>query len=129
MEHDSTLALFAGLLSPKSKKIVNRSPTGGFCRESWGRSDDSPTMNTAHSNAEQRIGVFRATLDARRSLPAPAAQRALRLAAGATLQEIADAVGVTNQAVSLWEKGKRVPRGEKLRRYVEVLDLLRGGAA
>lgn len=69
---------------------------------------------------------LRATLDAKRALPPPAARRALRLAAGASIADVADAVGVTRQAISYWELGRRTPRGEALRRYVAVLDVLRG---
>ena len=54
--------------------------------------------------------------------------RALRLAAGLTLEEIAGAVGVTRQAVAAWETGERRPRGENARRYGEALRGLRATA-
>jgi transcriptional regulator with XRE-family HTH domain len=47
-------------------------------------------------------------------------QRALREAAGASLAEVAEAVGVTRQAVSMWELGQRSPRAHYLEAYLEV---------
>jgi transcriptional regulator with XRE-family HTH domain len=60
-------------------------------------------------------------VQARRELPSPSVQRALRKAAGASLAEVADAVGVTRQAVSMWELGQRSPRSGNLPAYLEVL--------
>jgi DNA-binding XRE family transcriptional regulator len=62
---------------------------------------------------------------ARRELPPPEAQRALRRAAGASLADVAQVVGATRQAVSLWEWGKRSPHGDRLDAYLEVLRVFR----
>lgn len=62
---------------------------------------------------------------ARRELPPPEVQRALRRRAGASLADVAQVVGATRQAVSLWEWGKRRPRGEQLEAYLEVLRVFR----
>jgi transcriptional regulator with XRE-family HTH domain len=48
-------------------------------------------------------------------------QRGLRKAVGASLAEVGEAVGVTRQAVSMWELGQRSPRADYLATYLEVL--------
>jgi len=64
---------------------------------------------------------------ATRSLPAPAVARAIRLGAGLSQDELAAAFPhpVTRSAVSLWESGRRRPRGIHLVEYVELLDEVR----
>jgi len=57
----------------------------------------------------------------RRRLPRPDARRALRLAAGLRLQDIADACGVTLQTVWRWENGRRHPRVGNVERYADIL--------
>ncbi|MFC0623214.1 helix-turn-helix transcriptional regulator [Kribbella deserti] len=57
-----------------------------------------------------------------RRLPAPAMRRALRESAGLSTGDVARALGVTRQAVSNWERGKRTPRGAYLDSYVQVLE-------
>ena len=47
--------------------------------------------------------------------------RAVRVNAGLSLREVAQAVGVTPSAVFYWEQGKNVPRGEPAIRYARVL--------
>ena len=63
-----------------------------------------------------------------RRLPAPSAARAIRVAAGATQQEVAGKLGVHRVTVARWEYGARRPRGELLVAYVMLLDQL-GGVA
>jgi transcriptional regulator with XRE-family HTH domain len=41
------------------------------------------------------------------------------------MEDVAAVVGVTRQAVALWENGAREPRGENLERYLEVLEALK----
>ena len=60
-----------------------------------------------------------------RSLPAPAERRAIRKRAGLPTSAIASAVGVSRQAVGMWEKGLRFPTGSRLDRYLRVLQQLR----
>jgi len=64
---------------------------------------------------------------ARRELPTPTVRRELRRAAGVSLRDIADAIGVTREAVRLWELGQRRPRGANLDGYLEALRLFRTG--
>jgi DNA-binding transcriptional regulator YiaG len=64
----------------------------------------------------------------RKALPAPPERRAIREAAGVTLAQVAVVVGVTRSAVSFWELGESEPRGENLRRYSDVLRVLREAA-
>lgn len=58
-------------------------------------------------------------------LPPPAIRRALRVAAGLTLQDVADVVGVTRQAVAKWETGERNPAGGARTAYAQALSDLR----
>jgi transcriptional regulator with XRE-family HTH domain len=68
---------------------------------------------------------LRAEIQARRDLPPPAARRALREAAGVSLEGVARAAGVSRQTVLGWESGAFGPRGENLTRYAEVLQVMR----
>jgi transcriptional regulator with XRE-family HTH domain len=63
---------------------------------------------------------------ASKKLPPATTRRALRLAAGLSLEDIATVVGVTRSAVSRWERGTRQPRGTNRSRYADVLAQLRG---
>jgi transcriptional regulator with XRE-family HTH domain len=64
-------------------------------------------------------------LQTRRELPSPEVRRTLRLVAGASQADVAEVVGVTRQAVQLWEAGTRMPRGGNLDAYLEVLRAFR----
>jgi transcriptional regulator with XRE-family HTH domain len=52
-------------------------------------------------------------------------RRAIRENAGVPLRRVAEDIGVTAQAVALWEAGQRAPRAQYLVRYVALLDALR----
>jgi transcriptional regulator with XRE-family HTH domain len=60
-------------------------------------------------------------LKAQRELPDPATRRALRLAAGLSMESVAAELGVTRQAVMTWERGTRYPRPQYLVAYVTLL--------
>ncbi len=60
-------------------------------------------------------------------LPSPTRRRAIRVRAGATLDEVGELVGVSGEAVRLWETGQRVPSEKHRGDYVDVLDDLRTG--
>jgi DNA-binding transcriptional regulator YiaG len=66
-----------------------------------------------------------AEVRAHRHLPDPAAARAIRLAAGVGQTRLARELGVHRVTVARWERGTRTPRGQFLKRYVELLELLR----
>jgi transcriptional regulator with XRE-family HTH domain len=51
-------------------------------------------------------------------------RRYIRQRSGISQQSLADAVGVTRPAVSLWESGARTPRGHRLVAYQRLLDEL-----
>ncbi len=68
-------------------------------------------------------------LRAARRLPTPAACRAIRLAAGATQLQLADALGADRVSIARWETGERSPRGEMRLRYIALLDELRDAVA
>jgi DNA-binding transcriptional regulator YiaG len=71
---------------------------------------------------EQRLEEH---LRAKRDLPAPAMRRAIREAAGASREDIATELGVSSQAVMLWEQGTRSPSRRHLANYIRVLRELR----
>ena len=60
-----------------------------------------------------------------RKLPPPTRRRAIRVRAGATLDEVGDLVGVSGEAVRLWETGQRIPSESHRDDYIDVLDELR----
>lgn len=54
-------------------------------------------------------------------LPPPAVRRQLREAAGLSRPQVAELVGVSAEAIRLWETGERTPSGEARGRYVDLL--------
>lgn len=69
-----------------------------------------------------------ARITVRRSLPAPQMRRAIRNAAGASLQEVAGAFDppVSRHAVMAWERGTRNPNSKHVGQYVAILRALQG---
>lgn len=59
-----------------------------------------------------------------RALPGIEERQRLRKAAGLSLEDVADAIGCSRQALAHWEHGRRVPRGRNLTVYAEVLRAL-----
>lgn len=57
-------------------------------------------------------------------LPAAATCRAIRLAAGLTQAELAEALRVSRSAVSRWESGRRQPQGQARAEYTSALAVL-----
>lgn len=78
-------------------------------------------MPIASAPARDLIG----SLQAARRLPAPAGRRAIRLAVGATQQQVADELGIDRVTIARWELGLREPRGALRLRYLALLDELR----
>jgi DNA-binding XRE family transcriptional regulator len=70
---------------------------------------------------EQERAALIERLSARPTLPPPAARRALRVAAGATLEEVGRTVGVSREAIRRYENGSRTPRGAHAEAYAAVL--------
>jgi transcriptional regulator with XRE-family HTH domain len=60
-----------------------------------------------------------------RKLPPQSRRRAIRVRAGATLDEVGDLVGVSGEAFRLWETGRRIPSETHRDDYFDVLDNLR----
>jgi DNA-binding transcriptional regulator YiaG len=78
---------------------------------------------------EQRVreAGFLATRKKRqrqRRLPSPSRRRAIRVRAGVSLEEMGGRVGVSGEAVRLWELGRR-PSEAHLAHYLDVLADLR----
>jgi len=63
-------------------------------------------------------------LAAVRSLADSGRARSIRRAAGISLQEVANVVGVRASTISRWESGQRVPRGDAALRYARLLHRL-----
>ena len=59
-----------------------------------------------------------------RRLPSPAARQQIRKRAELTQSDVAQELGVTREAVALWERGQRTPRLATAVAYVELLDRL-----
>jgi DNA-binding transcriptional regulator YiaG len=74
------------------------------------------------------LDKIRKRAEASLGLPEPSVRRSIRVAAGVTVPEMAALVGVTRQAVYLWEVGRRRPSGERLRLYMEALQACRGAS-
>jgi DNA-binding transcriptional regulator YiaG len=56
-----------------------------------------------------------------RRLPEPERARAIRVAAGATQSEVAEAIGVHVVTVARWEARRRKPRGLAAEKYAALL--------
>jgi transcriptional regulator with XRE-family HTH domain len=61
-----------------------------------------------------------------RSFTRSGAARAVRVAAGLSLREMAEPLGVAPSTVLRWERCERSPRGEKALAYKKLLDGLVG---
>jgi DNA-binding transcriptional regulator YiaG len=72
---------------------------------------------------------LRRRLAMRHELPEPAECRRLREAAGLSLREVAEPIGVTTAAVQHWERGRRRISNEHVEAYVRLLRILREEAA
>jgi transcriptional regulator with XRE-family HTH domain len=59
-----------------------------------------------------------------RRLPAPPVARAIRMAAGATQEQVAEQLGVDRVTVARWEAGARRPRLAMRLRYAQLLSEL-----
>jgi DNA-binding transcriptional regulator YiaG len=76
-------------------------------------------------SSERSIVATRKTIRAK--LPPPTRRRAIRVRASATLEEVGDLVGVSSEAVRLWETSQRTPSETHRDDYIDVLDDLRTG--
>lgn len=76
-------------------------------------------METTNRSIETALGL--ATV---RRLARTGEARRIRVAAALTQQEVADAVGVTEAAISTWESGKHRPSGRPALRYGRLLAAL-----
>jgi len=59
-----------------------------------------------------------------RRMAATGVARQIRMEAGLSQAEIADAVGIHRVTLFKWENGKQRPKGPRALRYAEVLDEL-----
>jgi DNA-binding XRE family transcriptional regulator len=55
-------------------------------------------------------------------LPPPPERRRLRIAAGATLEDVAEAMGVSGVTASYWERGICMPRRRYRQKYLDLLE-------
>jgi transcriptional regulator with XRE-family HTH domain len=75
--------------------------------------------STTHAPAGDVLTLVRV-----RDLAASGRARAIRLAAGLSLYDIAGAIGSTASSVQRWESGNRRPYGEPALRWCRLLDAL-----
>jgi transcriptional regulator with XRE-family HTH domain len=54
-------------------------------------------------------------------LPPPRRRRAIRVRAGVSLEEVGELVGVSGEAIRLWETGQRIPSEAHRDDYLDVL--------
>ncbi len=81
----------------------------------------SDAISSAVSNKVQAL----VRLAKAKKLPSPSQRRALRLAAGLTIADIADALDVSTPAAWRWETGRGMPRSrETAVAYAALLDSL-----
>lgn len=75
-----------------------------------------PRVADGHTTAMNTKDLVRV-----RHLAVTGAARALREAAGLSLADVAEPIGVDRSTVWRWERGLRRPHGEPARRYLELL--------
>ena len=83
------------------------------------------TSNGGAAPAEDPAGELVTRLVRRRQFPDAAERRRIREASGASLQEVADVLGVTISSVGRWETGGRLPTRKHLDQYLDLLDKMR----
>ena len=97
-------------------------------REIFGLDRIRTTTNHEHMTYGNELTEPRSTAvaiaQARRRLPSPKICTLVRVAAGLSRQQIADALGVTATAVALWESGSRRPSNAHIQDYVLLIDEL-----
>jgi DNA-binding transcriptional regulator YiaG len=69
-------------------------------------------------------GTLRSLVRQVRRVPDPAIARAIRKGAGVSQAAVAAEVGVTRQAIALWESGARRPSGAHIDAYAAALAVL-----
>lgn len=72
-------------------------------------------------NMDQTSERILERMSMRRALPDPEKRTAIREAAGLSLRDLADAIGVSTTTVHFWETGKRKPNAKHLDAYLTVL--------
>lgn len=93
--------------------------------DGWSAPTGSGKVRGVMVESSGKLMALEAKLNRSRTLPPPAECREIRLRAGATKVDLAEVLGVTRQALALWENGTHRPRGENLHAYIDVLDMLR----
>src|SRR5262245_33312656 len=74
---------------------------------------------------ESRLHHLLDRVRTKQALPTPSERRSIREAAGCSLREVGDAVGVSFTAVKRWEQGATPRSDEHLALYSQLLDQLR----
>ena len=70
------------------------------------------------------VDILLSEAKAARALPSPPMRKAIRKDAGISMARLADALGVSTQAVCHWESGARQPRPANAVAYAELLRAL-----
>ncbi len=72
------------------------------------------------------LTALRQRMEQMKALPSPELRRKIREMKNVPQDAVGAAVGVSQGTISSWELGHTSPRGEHLRRYLQVLSVLQG---
>ncbi len=75
-------------------------------------------------NQEPEVRAFERLVAARRVLPSPAERRRIRAAAGISLSELAEPLGVSKATVAAWESGRNRPSRHHVEAYLRILGVM-----
>ncbi len=84
-------------------------------------------MRSVPSKSETFAGLVTRVQASR--LPSPAVRREIRMAAGVTIREAANALGVSTISFLRWEQGSAKPRRQHAIDYAAFLDALLAAAS
>jgi HTH-type transcriptional regulator/antitoxin MqsA len=104
---DSAGVSYGNTLVPNAEDLQDH-----VCFRAW-----FPTTEVSMSDPLRRIDA----LVEEDTLPAPRVRQQLRLAAGLTQTEVAEAIGVKRLAVAQWEAGRAQPHRGNRRAYAHLL--------
>lgn len=106
------------VIQERLRQLLSQTPHIGLAVWSW------RCLLRARYNLLVRTTNLERLAWMRELVATPGAARAIREAAGLSQAEQAAALNVTQTAVSRWERGERVPRGQAAQDYARLLERL-----
>jgi DNA-binding XRE family transcriptional regulator len=76
------------------------------------------------SRIDEAVALARVRKQLSDALPTAETLRAVRVRSAITQREVANAIGVSRQAVARYEAGDRTPSGEACEQYIDLLQRL-----